>query len=174
MDQLWFVLNLCSYKYNLPCIPVLLYPPQSPPRNTKADLFRMFVNKNLSVPIDSHFSSHWHCMDKNSAEVNGKQNCLATKILKIYFFVFHGRFGMTFGALCGLTTECSFFLGQIFHEFMISWKIFDVYCMDCSGLLWCIYQLFGLILTAPIHCRASTDATQWHISQNLMEKKEFC
>ncbi len=30
------------------------------------------------------------------------------------------------------------------------------------GLLWCFYQLFGLILTAPIHCRGS-------IAEQVME-----
>ncbi len=37
------------------------------------------------------------------------------------------------------------------------------------GLLWCFYQLFGLILTAPIHCRASISETvmSCHISPNL-------
>ncbi len=39
------------------------------------------------------------------------------------------------------------------------------------GLLWCFYQT--LILTAPIHCRASIAETlmQWHISTNLMKKQ---
>ncbi len=41
------------------------------------------------------------------------------------------------------------------------------------GLLWCFYQLFRLILTAPIHCRASIAETlmQWYISPNLMKKQ---
>ncbi len=38
--------------------------------------------------------------------------------------------------------------------------------LECCGLLWCFYQT--LILTAPIHCRASIAETlkQWHISTN--------
>ncbi len=39
--------------------------------------------------------------------------------------------------------------------------------------LWCFYQLFGLILTAPIHCRASISeqVMQCYISTNLMKKQ---
>ncbi len=37
--------------------------------------------------------------------------------------------------------------------------------LECCGLLWCFYQT--LILTAPIHCRASIDETL--ISTNLMK-----
>ncbi len=42
---------------------------------------------------------------------------------------------------------------------------------ECCGLLWCFYQT--LILTAPIHCRASIAETlmQRHISPNLMKKQ---
>ncbi len=41
--------------------------------------------------------------------------------------------------------------------------------LECCGLLWCFYQT--LILTAPIHCRASIAETlmQRHISTNLMK-----
>ncbi len=44
-----------------------------------------------------------------------------------------------------------------------------------DGLLWCFYQLFGLILTAPIHCRVFTgeQLMQCHIFQNLMMKQTF-
>ncbi len=43
--------------------------------------------------------------------------------------------------------------------------------LECCGLLWCFYQT--LILTAPIHCRASIAETlmQRHISTNLMKKQ---
>ncbi len=42
--------------------------------------------------------------------------------------------------------------------------------LEWCGLLWCFYQT--LILTAPIHCRASIAETlmQWHTSLNLMKK----
>ncbi len=45
--------------------------------------------------------------------------------------------------------------------------------LECCGLLWCFYQT--LILTAPIHCRASIAETlmQRHISTNLMKKLTF-
>ncbi len=42
------------------------------------------------------------------------------------------------------------------------------------GLLWCFLSaVWTLILTAPIHCRASIAETlmQWHISTNLMKKQ---
>ncbi len=43
--------------------------------------------------------------------------------------------------------------------------------LEWCGLLWCFYQT--LILTAPIHCRASIAETlmQRHISTNLMKKQ---
>ncbi len=43
--------------------------------------------------------------------------------------------------------------------------------LERCGLLWCFYQT--LILTAPIHCRASIAETlmQRHISTNLMKKQ---
>ncbi len=43
--------------------------------------------------------------------------------------------------------------------------------LEWCGLLWCFYQT--LILTAPIHCRASIAETlmQWCISTNLMKKQ---
>ncbi len=43
--------------------------------------------------------------------------------------------------------------------------------LECCGLLWCFYQT--LILTAPIHCRASIAETlmQRHISTNLMKTR---
>ncbi len=43
--------------------------------------------------------------------------------------------------------------------------------LEWCGLLWCVYQT--LILTAPIHCRASIAETlmQRHISTNLMKKQ---
>ncbi len=41
--------------------------------------------------------------------------------------------------------------------------------LEGCGLLWCFYELFGLILTAPIHCRGSIgEQVMWcYISPNL-------
>ncbi len=43
--------------------------------------------------------------------------------------------------------------------------------LEWCGLLWCFYQT--LILTAPIHCRASIceQIMEWHISPNLKKKQ---
>ncbi len=67
--------------------------------------------------------------------------------------------------------------GFVFYKhtaFVISFRL----PVDWSGVdyMWIIvmfYQLFGLILTAPIHCRASIaeQVMQCYISPNLMNKQ---
>ncbi len=45
--------------------------------------------------------------------------------------------------------------------------------LEWCGLLWCVYQLFGLIPTAPIHCRGyiNEQVMQCYISPNLKKKQ---
>ncbi len=59
---------------------------------------------------------------------------------------------------------------QLFSSQDVNWWT-GVVWITC-GLLWCFYQLFGrLILTAPIHCRASIDE-QVDIMLNFSKSKE--
>ncbi len=62
---------------------------------------------------------------------------------------------------------CFFKKIQLFISEDINWWT-GVVWITC-GLLWCFYQLFGLILTAPIHCRGSIgEQEMWcYISPNL-------
>ncbi len=51
---------------------------------------------------------------------------------------------------------------QLFTSQYVNWWA-GVVWFTC-GLLWCFYQLFGLILTAPIHCRGSN----WWASDGML------
>ncbi len=57
---------------------------------------------------------------------------------------------------------CGLWTGFWFIDKTYCWICFlQTHSFDWSGVdyLWCFYQLFGLILTAPIHCRASIAET---------------
>ncbi len=58
------------------------------------------------------------------------------------------------------------------HTQDINWWT-GVVWITCE-LLWCFYQLFGLILTAPIHCRASIGDPILCWYSNLEYSINFC
>ncbi len=73
--------------------------------------------------------------------------------------------------------KCS--ITSLAHQWILcsEWVPSDVNCwagvvwITC-GLLWCFYQLFGLNLTAPIHCRGSIGEQVMQCSKSVPMKKQ--
>ncbi len=82
------------------------------------------------------------------------------------------------GFACKRCLICAYFSPDLDSEITFSQEKAKLWIEDINWwtavlwitcvLLWCFYQLFGLCLTAPIHCRGSIEQVmQCYISPNL-------